>query len=155
DVKASNPLNSGTTSAGLLLPKATLTFGPWAQTELFLNFGEGYHSNDARGITATVDSGGAPVARVTPLPKSIGGEVGLRTEVVPPLQSSLAVWILHLDSELVWDADAGTTSPSAPTRRYGVEWANSYQPLSWLLLDLNVAWSHAVFTADDPTTGEL
>jgi hypothetical protein len=155
DVRASNPLNSGTSSAGLLLPKATLTFGPWAQTEFFLNFGEGYHSNDARGITATVDTSGAPIPRVTALPRSIGGEVGVRTEIVPHLQSSLGVWVLHLDSELVWDADAGTTSPSAPTRRFGVEWANSYQPLPWLLLDLNIAWSRAVFAADDPTTGEL
>jgi outer membrane receptor protein involved in Fe transport len=156
DVKANNPLNSGTTSAGLLLPKATLTFGPWARTEFFLNFGEGYHSNDARGITATVDAKtGTPIARVTPLPKSLGGEVGVRTELVPHLQSSLDVWLLYLDSELVWSADDGTTSPSAPTRRIGVEWANSYQPLPWLLFDLNVAWSQAVFTADDPGTGEL
>ena len=156
DVKANNPLNSGTTSAGLLLPKATLTFGPWARTEFFLNFGEGYHSNDARGITATVDAKtGEPITRVTPLPKSLGGEVGVRTELVPHLQSSLDVWLLYLDSELVWSADDGTTSPSAPTRRIGVEWANSYQPLPWLLFDLNVAWSQAVFTADDPGTGEL
>src|SRR5262249_56754815 len=54
DVKSNNSLNSGSATAGLLLPKATLMFGPWARTELFLNFGEGYHSNDARGITATV-----------------------------------------------------------------------------------------------------
>ena len=156
DVKSNNPLNSGTASAGLLLPKATLTFGPWAQTEFFLNFGEGYHSNDARGVTATVDAKtGEQVARVTALPRSLGGEVGLRTEILPHLQSSLDAWILDFDSELVWDADEGTTAPSAPTRRFGVEWANSYQPLPWLLLDLNIAWSQAVFTADDPTTGEL
>jgi len=75
--------------------------------------------------------------------------------MIPHLQSSLDVWILYLDSELVWDADEGTTRPSAPTRRLGVEWANSYQPLPWLLFDLNVAWSQAVFTSDDATTGEL
>ena len=63
DVKSNNPLNSGTATAGLLLPKATLTFGPWARTELFANFGEGYHSNDARGITASVDSkSGEPIS---------------------------------------------------------------------------------------------
>jgi hypothetical protein len=156
DVKANNPLNSGTSSAGLLLPKASLTFGPWAKTELFLDFGEGYHSNDARGVTARVDATtGRPVTPVTPLPRSLGAEVGVRTEIVPHLQTSLDFWVLHLDSELVWDADAGTTAPSASTRRLGVEWASSYQPLHWLLLDLNVAWSQAVFTADDSTTGEL
>ena len=156
DVQASDPLNSGTKTAGLLLPKATVTLGPWARTEFFVNFGEGYHSNDARGVTATVDvKTGQPVIPVTALPKSLGAEAGLKTQIIPNLQSSLDFWVLYLDSELVWDADNGTTSPSAPTRRLGIEWANSYQPLRWLLFDLNVAWSQAIFTQDDPTTGEL
>ena len=156
DVQSSNVANSGTSSAGLLLPKATLTFGPWAKTELFLNFGEGYHSNDARGVTATVDvKTGEAITRVTPLARSLGWEVGVRSEIVPHLQTSLNFWMLDLDSELVWAADDGTTSPSAATRRLGVEWANSYHPLPWLIFDLNLAWSEAFFTADDPGTGEL
>ncbi|HVP68510.1 MAG TPA: TonB-dependent receptor plug domain-containing protein [Anaeromyxobacteraceae bacterium] len=156
NVQSNIPQNSGTRTAGLLLPKATLTFGPWEKTEFFLNFGEGYHSNDARGVLATVDATtGLPIAPAAPLPRSIGAEVGVRTEFVPNLQTSLDFWVLYLSSELVWDADAGTTDPSAPTRRLGVEWASSYQPLRWLIIDLNVAWSQAIFTQNDPATGEL
>ena len=148
--------NSGARTAGLALPKATLVFGPWAKTEFFVNFGIGYHSNDARGVLATVDAKtGQPIQPVTPLPKSLGAEAGIRTEILSHLQSSLDFWLLYLDSELVWDADNGTNTPSAPTRRLGVEWANSYQPLRWLLFDLNLAFSQAIFTQDDPTTGEL
>jgi len=156
NVQANIPQNSGTKTAGLLLPKATVTFGPWEKTELFLNFGEGYHSNDARGVLATIDAKtGSPIAPAAALPRSFGAEVGVRTLFIPNLQTSLDFWVLYLSSELVWDADNGTTDPSAPTRRLGVEWASSYQPLRWLILDLNVAWSQAVFTQNDPATGEL
>jgi len=156
DVESNDPANSGTRTPALLLPKATVTLGPWAKTEVFFNFGEGYHSNDARGVTATVDAKtGQQIVPVTPLPKSLGAEVGVRTVIVPHLQTSLDLWVLYLDSELVWSGDDGTTEPSAPTRRLGIEWANSYQPLRWLIFDLNVAWSQAVFTQDDPGTGEL
>jgi len=156
NVESNDPRNSGTAGAGVLLPKASLVLGPWAKTEFFANFGEGYHSNDARGITGRIDAKtGEPIAPVIPLPKSLGAELGSRTELVPGLQASLALWLLDLDSELVWDADNGTTAPSAPTRRLGVEWANAYQPLRWLACDLNLAYSKAFFTQDDPTTGEL
>jgi outer membrane receptor protein involved in Fe transport len=85
----------------------------------------------------------------------MGAEVGIRTELVPQLQSSLDFWVLDLDSELIWDADKGTNTASAPTRRLGVEWANSYQPFRWLFVDLNVAFSQATFRQNDPTSGEL
>ncbi len=151
DVQSSNVLNSGTSTAGLLLPKATVVLGPWARTELFVNFGEGYHSNDARGVTATVDAKtGARIQPVTPLVKSVGFELGVRTEVIPHLQSSLDFWLLDLDSELVWDADNGTTAPSGPTRRVGFEWSTRYQPVPWLLFDLDACYSRARYTQNDP-----
>jgi len=156
DVQSNDPRNSGTKNAGLLLPKATLVLGPWAKTEYFANYGEGYHSNDARGVTSTIDAKtGEPIQPVTALVRSRGAEIGVRTEAIPHVQTSLAFWVLDLDSELVWDADDGTTTPSAPTRRVGIEWASSYQPSRWLACDLNVAFSRATFRQDDPTTGEL
>ena len=41
-------------------------FGPWAKTEYFLNWGRGFHSNDARGTTARVDYAGLPVTHLKP-----------------------------------------------------------------------------------------
>ncbi len=150
------PQNSGSRSAGQGSPKLSLIFGPWAKTEYFLNFGEGFHSNDGRGTTTRIDPNtGDRVDSVTPLVRAKGAEIGVRTEFIPNLQSSLALWSLHLDSELVLDADAGTNVPGRPSQRTGVEWSNHYRPLKWLLLDLDLAYTHARFTDSDPVGNHI
>lgn len=131
--------NSGSVSRHILSPKVNLIFGPWEKTELYLDYGQGFHSNDARGVVARIDP-------ATALPKSWGEEIGLRTTLIPHLRSELSLWRLHLQSELVWDGDAGTNTPSGPTTRYGVEFANWYTPTKWLTIDADYAWSHARFT---------
>jgi outer membrane receptor protein involved in Fe transport len=155
DVSSSIAANSGRAGAGLVSPKLSLVFGPWQQTELFANAGEGFHSNDARGITETVTpKEGRPTAPVTPLVRTQGAELGLRTERLPGLQSSLALWQLRLGSELVFSGDAGDTEPSRPSERHGVEWSNHLVAARWLLLDADLAWSHARFTRHD-AAGDL
>ena len=151
EVDSNIPQNSGSTSAGIGLPKLSLVFGPWQKTELYLNAGEGMHSNDARGVVATVDPKTLePVDPATPLVRAKGAEVGARTEAIPNLQSSLAFWYLALASELVFDGDSGTTEPGRPSKRIGVEWSNHYVPMPWLLLDLDLAWTQARFSDYDP-----
>ncbi len=145
------PENSGKVNARITSPKLSLIFGPWARTELFVNYGEGFHSNDARGVTATVaPSDGSPIKRAIPLVKTRGAEIGARTEVVPGLQSSLALWRLKLASELVFSGDAGDTVASRAGRRQGIELNNHYIALPWLLFDLDLAISRSRFTQDDP-----
>jgi len=147
DVTSSIPENSGSRSAGIASPKASLILGPWSRTEYFINYGWGYHSNDARGTTETITpKEREPTQPVTPLVRSKGGEVGLRTEIVPRLQSSIALWQLRLGSELVFSGDAGDTEPNRPSKRYGIEWNNHYVAQPWLLFDLDLAASHARFT---------
>ena len=151
DVTSSIPANSGSRSDSIVSPKLSLVFGPWRKTEYFLNYGWGFHSNDARGTTATVTAKtGEPVDPVTPLVRSKGAEIGIRTEIVPGLQSSLALWQLKLGSELVFVGDAGETEPSRASRRRGVEWNNHYRATPWLLLDADLAVSNARFTEVDP-----
>ena len=147
--------NSGTTSARITSPKLSLIFGPFSKTEYFLNYGQGFHSNDARGTTATVavDPGTGTlqaVERVPALVKSKGEEIGVRTEAVPNLQSSLSLWRLTLASELVFAGDAGTTEAGRPSLRRGVEWSNRYIPKPWLIVDLDLSASRAQFTGNDP-----
>ncbi len=138
------PANSGTASGHKLLPKLSLVFGPWAKTEFFVNAGRGFHSNDARGVIGKVDpTTGDPATPVPALVASRGSEIGVRTEAVPGLQTSLALWRLNSDSELVYAADAGTTEPNGASRRYGLEWNNHMAVNRWLLLDADVAWTHA------------
>ncbi len=151
-VDADDPRNAGTDSEGLLSPKASLVFGPWRSTELYANWGYGFHSNDARGTTITVDPiSGEPVDRVTPLVRARGEEAGVRTTAVRGLQMTFALWRLDLDSELLFAGDAGTTEAGRPSRRYGIEWSTYYAPTSWLTFDADVALSHARFRDDDPS----
>jgi TonB-dependent receptor-like protein len=143
--------NSGRTDAHLASPKLSLIFGPFAKTEYFLNYGQGFHSNDARGTTTTVDPTTLqPVEKVPALVRSKGEEVGVRTEVIPDLQSSLSLWRLTLASELVFLGDAGTTQAGRPSLRRGLEWSNRYIPKPWLIVDLDLSASRAEFTGDDP-----
>ena len=55
DVDSSDPRNSGQETATRPSPKLTLAVGPWARTEIYANYGWGFHSNDARGATITRD----------------------------------------------------------------------------------------------------
>ena len=152
-VASSIAANSGSKSASIASPKLSLIFGPWAKTEYFVNYGYGFHSNDARGTVATVaakDPNGPTIDPVNPLVRSKGNEIGLRTEIVPDLQSSLSLWTLKLDSELLFVGDAGETEPSRASKRYGVEWNNHCLAANWLLLDADLAVSRARFTEPDP-----
>jgi len=137
--------NSGERMAAIASPKLGLVLGPWEKTEVYANVGTGFHSNDARGTTIRVDpsDGTTPVDRVNPLVRSRGAELGVRSAVVPGLVSSVALWALDLDSELVFVGDSGGTQPSGRSRRYGVEFANFYRATPWLVLDADVAFTHA------------
>ncbi len=157
-VASSIAANGGAKSASIASPKLSLIFGPWVKTEYFVNYGYGFHSNDARGTVATVAAkvpNGPAIDPVNPLVRSKGGEVGLRTEIVPGLQSSLSLWALKLDSELLFVGDAGETEPSRASKRYGVEWNNHYLATKWLLLDADLAVSRARFTEPDPADPSL
>jgi TonB dependent receptor len=105
--------------------------------------GDGYHSNDARGVTRSGQN--LDVSPVTPLTRATGAEVGVTTRIVPNWESSLDVFLLRLNSELVFDGDAGVTVPSGSTTRTGVEWSNSYHINSWLAAEFDAAFTRARF----------
>ncbi|RZL38282.1 MAG: TonB-dependent receptor [Rubrivivax sp.] len=152
----SNAANSGSASAHLFSPKLSLIAGPWAKTEFFFNAGRGFHSNDARGTTAQVDPRtGDAVDKVPGLVAARGLELGARTEWLPGLQSSLALWKLDFDSELVYVGDAGATEANRPSKRHGIEWNNRYVPLPWLLIDADLAWTQARFADVDPAGNRI
>jgi hypothetical protein len=151
DIASSQPLNSGHGAKGLLSPKFAAVFGPWRGTEVFANAGMGFHSNDARGAAVTVDpSTGEPADAVTPLVRARGAELGVRTVSVRGLQSTVSLWYLGLDSELLFVGDAGTTEPGRGSRRFGIEWANYWRLGSWLTADADVSLSRARFVDRDP-----
>ena len=159
DVSSNLPANSGKVDATIVSPKFAAIFSPAANSELYLNWGRGFHSNDARGVTGTVDprtgtdrtADGEQVSRATPLVRATGYETGVRYRgLLPGLQTTLSVWRLALDSELVFVGDAGTTEASRPSRRSGIELANYYVPAPGWVIDLDLSWSRAHFSDQDP-----
>jgi outer membrane receptor protein involved in Fe transport len=152
-VSSDNPANAGSVSDGIASPKLSFIFGPWARTEFFANLGRGFHSNDARGTTQTIaPKSGLATTPVTPLVRTRGFELGVRSEAINGLQSSLALWRLDIDSELLFVGDAGETEPSRASKRSGIEWNNRYVATPRLAFDLDVAVSRARFRSFDPAT---
>jgi hypothetical protein len=153
-----NAANSGSASKFLPSPKTSLIFGPWANTEFYLQGGFGFHSNDGRGATQQVEPvspdnpyHGTLNTKITPLVQTKAGEIGVRTVAVPHLQSTLALWYLRSNSELLQDGDTGGTSASEQSsNRYGLEWASYYTPTEHLAVDFDIADSRAQFTQIDP-----
>ena len=147
DVDSNIAANSGNVSDFIASPKLQLILGPWNDTEFYVNVGTGFHSNDARGTTINLDpSSGENVDNVDPLVRSKGAELGLRTTTIEGLQSTLALWYLKLDSELVFVGDAGGTEASDASRHFGIEWTNYYKPNDFLTLDLDISFNNSRFT---------
>jgi TonB-dependent Receptor Plug Domain len=121
--------------------KANAILGPWFRTELFANFGTGFHSNDARSVTADPDG--------VALPRARGWEVGARTRPHRRLEVSASYWELALESELVFVGDDGTTEIRGASRRRGVEVAARVTLLEWLSLSGDVTASRARFVNGD------
>ncbi|MDR3797127.1 MAG: TonB-dependent receptor [Terracidiphilus sp.] len=153
-----NAANSGSATKFLPSPKASLILGPWSNTEFYLQGGFSFHSNDGRGATQQVEPVSpdnpypdTPAAKIPPLVQTKGGEIGVRTTALPHLQSTLSLWYLRSNSELMQDGDTGGTSASEQSsNRYGLEWANYYTPTEHLAVDFDIADSRAQFTQIDP-----
>jgi hypothetical protein len=146
----SDPLGcaTGNKSAAIFSPKLAIVLGPWAQTNFFINIADGYHSNDARGVTRSGENPSAPP--VTPLTRASSAEIGLAASIAPRLTTTLDFFQLKLRSELVFSGDAGVTSPSGATTRSGFETANTYQFNRWLSAQIHGAITRARFDRNAP-----
>jgi len=151
NVISDNPENSGTEYTGVVSPKASAVLGPWAGTEIYLNGGFGFHSNNALGATLHVDPvTGEHAEQSTPIVHARGAEIGVRTVRIPGVQTTVTLWTLGFDAELLFVGDAGTTEAGRPSRRWGIEWTNYARPHPWVTLDFDLSFSRARFTDEDP-----
>jgi outer membrane receptor protein involved in Fe transport len=125
----------------LLSPRASLILTPAERFDVYVNFGFGFHSNDARGVVRGDDP-------VTPLTRARGYELGFRTKMFERLDLAASAFLLDLDSEIVWVGDEGTTEASGPTRRTGIEGEARLRVLDWLFADLDLTVSNGVFRQD-------
>jgi hypothetical protein len=151
DVTSDLAANSGEADDAILSPKLSLIFGPWAGTEVYASAGTGFHSNDARGAVQRVDpASGDPVDPLVPLVPSRGAEIGVRATPREGWRSTLAVWAVELDSELIFVGDAGSTEASDGSRRVGVTFANYYRVTPRLSADVDLSFTGARFLDVDP-----
>jgi outer membrane receptor protein involved in Fe transport len=140
----------GSTTDGLVSPKANLVVTPEPATDIYLNFGTGFHSNDARGIIQAESENDSNVA---PLARALGYEVGARTRRFERLDTAAALWLLDLESEVVFCGDCGTVErnasgsfePGASTRRWGVDFEARYQLTRWLTADYDLSYADPRF----------
>ena len=139
--------NSGQADDDKLSLKGSLiyTFNP--EWEAYFSAGQGLHSNDARGVTTVVDPGdGSAVEPVDPLVDSLGYEVGLRGFWNERLNTSIALWSLELDSELLFVGDAGNTEATRGSERQGMEVTAYYRLNDYWTADIEYAYTDAKFT---------
>ena len=154
------PANSGASRAAMVNPKFTSSYAMSPNHELYLDFGDSFHSNDARGTTQTfdpqthaaIDPTGAPVQQYSPLVRAWGEEIGYRYSS-PKLTTTLSLWKLNIASELVFDGDHGVTTPNGPTVRKGVELTNYYRPTASLVMNADIATASARFVTDPENAG--
>jgi outer membrane receptor protein involved in Fe transport len=141
DVEGDGIATSGSRDASLVSPKANLVIAPAPWLDVFLNFGRGFHSNDARGVVRANDP-------VTPLTAATGYECGVRLKSDRWGQVALVAWGLDMDEETVWVGDAGTTELRGATHRQGLDGMVRGSIVDWLHLDLDVTVAKAVYSSN-------
>ncbi|MBV9553409.1 MAG: TonB-dependent receptor plug domain-containing protein [Alphaproteobacteria bacterium] len=158
--------NTGSLVRQITSPKGNLTMGPWLATEFYASVGQGFHSNDFRGTVERVDAlatelnqqaGDNTVVaamRGPLLTKATGYEAGARSEIIPGLKTTAAVFVLDLDSEATFNGDEAGTATGRPSRRVGVEFSADYRVVDWLALNGNLAFTRARYTDEDDGSGD-
>jgi outer membrane receptor protein involved in Fe transport len=128
---------SGNVSDSTLAPKIGANYEVADGVALYANYGQGFHSNDARGVTSPTD----------PAPGLVGGdfeEVGLRVERGGLIFTGV-YWWSSIDSELIYVGDSGAVEPSDPGVRRGYELTAFWKPNNWLAVDAVWTGTHSRF----------
>ena len=149
DVSALRSANSGDGDDAVVTPKLNLAYRFSEDFEGYVNWGRGFHSNDVRGATISVDPvTGDPAGRVDALVDSDGAEVGLRFEQGRNFNATLVAFWLELDSELVFVGDAGFTEANDGSERKGLELNAFWQANNWLAFNGALTTTDAKFKTD-------
>lgn len=143
-VHSDQTINSGQQNDAQISPYLNLIFAPWEKTELYLNLGKGFHSNDARATTLHRDPQTQERTSPTPgLTAARASELGLRAEWLPAWRTTASLYRLDFDSELSYLGDAGTTEASSASRRTGIEITHAYRLSPQLSVELDTAYTKA------------
>lgn len=138
--KLSETYDNKSESKTVVSPKLNTLYAVNRNWQLFLKTGLGFHSNDARVVTANE---GQDI-----LPKAYGVDFGTIIKPADKLVLNATLWGLFLDQEFVYVGDAGIVEPSGKTRRVGVEVGGRYQASDWLYLYSDVNYTYARSTEE-------
>ena len=159
DVDSNNSVNSGSADDDLVSFKASLNYLFNDNLAGYANWGQSYHSNDARGATIVQDPVTLDAAeKVDLLVQSNGAELGLRYFDQQQFNLSAALWWLSIDSELLFVGDAGNTEASDASKRYGLELSAYYWLNDALSLDAEASFTHSrldIDSSDDRIEGAV
>jgi outer membrane receptor protein involved in Fe transport len=123
---------SGTVTDSIVSPKVGLAYKLSASIELYANWGQGFHSNDGRGV----------ITGVPGLVRGTGYEAGARF-AIGNLSLTTTYWLLDVASELKFVGDSNSVEPGPKSQRKGYELVSFWRPLPWLAMDAVWAASHA------------
>ena len=143
---------TGSVNQALLQPKGSLIFGPFDKTEFYISAGRGFHSNDLRGVLGTVPTLGVtnPSQGTPLLTKITSEEIGVRSDIVPHTNLTAAVFRVHFDSFLTYDADNGVDNAGPPANLLGLEVSAQVRPAPWLELNADINFTHSRYDTNDP-----
>jgi outer membrane receptor protein involved in Fe transport len=131
----------GSTTDSLASPKVGVAYTISNNVEVYGNWGQGFHSNDARGVINPLD----PIDGLAP---GTGYEAGARFEY-GAVKLTSTYWWLDLDSELIFVGDSNSVEPRGGSRREGYELTAFWQPIDWLGIDAVYTGSRARYL-DNP-----
>jgi TonB family protein len=138
---------NGYVGAQQVSPKATAVVTPVKPWDLFLNYGRGFHTNDARALLpGSALAGVNPGASPTLIATATGYETGTTVRPIKGLSLSAVAFLLDLTSELTIDGDIASTTAAGPTERYGGEFTGRYNFNDHIFADMAFVASRAQYT---------
>ncbi|TWR27608.1 TonB-dependent receptor [Mucilaginibacter pallidiroseus] len=125
----------------IVSPKLNFLYNQTKDLQFFLKLGRGFHSNDARVVTAQQG--------YQTLPAAYGADLGTTWKPAPRLIINAALWYLFLQQEFVYVGDEGVVEPGGRTARKGIDLGMRYQLNKWLFVNADATYTHAR-AIDDP-----
>jgi hypothetical protein len=141
--------HSGGASGSALAPHLSITASLPRGNELFLGAGRGFSPDDPRAPGAAIDPrSGAPLGRLDPLATLQSTQAGVRGTWIPGVSTTVSLFRIKSDRELLLTGDTGVTELLQPVVRQGVQVEARYEPARWLTLDAQ-AWALRARRAGD------
>jgi len=125
------------TWAYAISPKASVVFMPLKELSLFLNFGRGFVSTQARQMAWDNRHN---------IPAITGAEIGARTKLWKNrITIAASGWTALKEKEYVFDSEFGMSIERGKSRRIGFDFEFRVEPLKWLYLGTDLNYVNAVF----------